>query len=196
MPPPTYSQAQSTAAEAPPPSAPFLQATSAGQADGPQEPPDSMPSSLSVLRQQQGNILQHAADAPGQQTPYPLSESAQAQTVIETAGSRQEPPLVSRVAKPPPQAHLVTADAAPAAATAPHHVHAQPGTCCSAQELTTQIKQMKNAMIHYASLLDNPVWKQQQPDGGKAVSITTPCVNMYAIFGCRHMLMLAWQQWQ
>lgn len=36
--------------------------------------------------------------------------------------------------------------------------------------LTQQIKQMKAKMIHYASFLDNPEWKQQQPDRGKAVS--------------------------
>ena len=40
----------------------------------------------------------------------------------------------------------------------------------SMQGLTVQIKQMKNEMIQYASLLDNPAWKQQQADGGKAVS--------------------------
>ena len=40
----------------------------------------------------------------------------------------------------------------------------------SMQSLTTQIRQMKNQMIQYASLLDNPEWKQQQPDRGKAVS--------------------------
>lgn len=37
------------------------------------------------------------------------------------------------------------------------------------QQLTLQIKQMKKTMIEYASLLDDPQWKQQQPDGGKAV---------------------------
>lgn len=40
----------------------------------------------------------------------------------------------------------------------------------SIRGLTMQIKQMKSQMITYASLLDNPEWKQQQADGGKAVS--------------------------
>lgn len=35
--------------------------------------------------------------------------------------------------------------------------------------LTQQIKQMKSEMIHYAKMLDDPQWKQQQPDKGKAV---------------------------
>lgn len=41
--------------------------------------------------------------------------------------------------------------------------------------LTQQIKQLKAKMIHYASYLDSPDWKQQQPDRGKAVSCTTTC---------------------
>lgn len=173
--PPTYSQAQSTAAEAPPP-APAPQPSSgqgrvAGQADRHQEPP--MPSTSNV-RQQQGNTSQHAADFPRRQIPYPLSESGQAKLDVETTGSRQvQPQLVSRMPEPLPRAHPVTANAAPAAATAPDHAHAQPSASCSVQELTLQIKHMKNKMIHYASLLDNPVWKQQQPDGGKAVSMCT-----------------------
>ena len=48
--------------------------------------------------------------------------------------------------------------------------HVQSTGAHSIQGLTVQIKQMKNQMIQYASLLDNPEWKQQQADGGKAVS--------------------------
>lgn len=48
--------------------------------------------------------------------------------------------------------------------------HVQSSGAHSIQGLTVQIKQMKNQMIQYASLLDNPEWKQQQADGGKAVS--------------------------
>ncbi len=47
---------------------------------------------------------------------------------------------------------------------------AQSTDACSVQGLTLQIKQMKGQMIQFASLLDNPEWKQQQADGGKAVS--------------------------
>ncbi|DBA94812.1 TPA: hypothetical protein ACH3X1_002354 [Trebouxia sp. C0004] len=47
--------------------------------------------------------------------------------------------------------------------------HVQSSSAHSIQGLTVQIKQMKNEMIQYASLLDNPEWKQQQADGGKAV---------------------------
>ncbi|KAL0050235.1 hypothetical protein WJX82_006933 [Trebouxia sp. C0006] len=47
----------------------------------------------------------------------------------------------------------------PSVASAKHHSSAFQPT----------IKQMKNEMIQYASLLDNPAWKQQQADGGKAV---------------------------
>ena len=43
------------------------------------------------------------------------------------------------------------------------------------QQLTLQIKQMKKRMIEYASLLDDPRWKQQQPDGGKTVSENFAC---------------------
>ena len=179
IPPPTYSHAQSAATEVPPPSAPTPQPDSAavaGQADRHQEPP--MPSTLNA-RQQQHNMLQHAADAPRHQIPYPLSESAQAQPPVKTAGSGQvQPPMVSRMSKTLPHAHLAKANAAPATATAPHYANAQASAPCSVQDLTTQIKQMKNKMIHYASLLDNPVWKQQQPDGGKAVSICTPDVSI------------------
>ena len=49
--------------------------------------------------------------------------------------------------------------------------HAELGVSQDVESLTRQIKQMKNEMIQYASLLDNPAWKQQQPDGGKAVSL-------------------------
>jgi len=48
--------------------------------------------------------------------------------------------------------------------------HVRSSGAHSIQGLTVQIKQMKNEMIQYASLLDNPAWKQQQADGGKAVS--------------------------
>ncbi len=48
--------------------------------------------------------------------------------------------------------------------------HVQSSGAHSIQGLTVQIKQMKNEMCQYASLLDNPAWKQQQADGGKAVS--------------------------
>ena len=133
--------------------------------------------STSNARQQQGNILQHAADAPRQQRPYALSDSGQAQPDVETAGSSQvQPPLVSRMPTPLPPAHPVTANPTPSAAAVPDRVHVHTSASCSVQELTMQIKQMKNEMIHYASLLDNPVWKQQQPDGGKAVSMCTPDV--------------------
>lgn len=47
----------------------------------------------------------------------------------------------------------------------------------SIRGLTMQIKQMKSQMIAYASLLDNPEWKQQQADGGKAVS--DRCTNRH-----------------
>ena len=43
-------------------------------------------------------------------------------------------------------------------------------TSAKIASLTQQIKQMKTKMIQYASLLDSPEWKQQQPDRGKAVS--------------------------
>ena len=189
MPLPTYSQAQSAAAEAAPPSAHAPQPNSAavaGKADRHQEPP--MPST-SNASQQQGTILQHAADAPGRHIPHPLSENGQAQAVAEAAGGRPvQPPLVSRMSKALPQAHPVTANAAAAAATVPDRVQAQPSASCSVQDLTLQIKQMKNEMIHYASLLDNPVWKQQQPDGGKAVSMCTPdmslCMQLWNVDTC------------
>ena len=48
--------------------------------------------------------------------------------------------------------------------------HVQSSGVRSIQGLTVQIKQMKTQMIHYANLLDSPEWKQQQADGGKAVS--------------------------
>lgn len=73
-----------------------------------------------------------------------------------------------------PRGPHVTFNHAPAAAPTPSNVHGQPNAPVSIHGLTMQIKQMKNEMIHYASLLDNPMWKQQQPDGGKAVRICTP----------------------
>ena len=45
------------------------------------------------------------------------------------------------------------------------------------QQLTLQIKQMKKTMIEYAGLLDDPQWKQQQPDSGKAVSRDCTCMH-------------------
>lgn len=187
MPPPANSQAPNAATAAPPPAyAPQPSScTVARQADRHQPP---MPST-SNASQQQGSVLQHAADAPRRHIPYPLSDSGQAQPVVEAAGGNLvQPPLVNRMPKPLSQAHPVTANAAPAAATVPDHVRAQPSSSCSVQDLTVQIKQMKNEMIHYASLLDNPVWKQQQPDGGKAVSMCTPdmslCMQLWNVDTC------------
>lgn len=80
-------------------------------------------------------------------------------------------PQVGRMPDLLPQVPQVTVDFAPAIAPAPGNVHVQPSAPGDVKGLTMQIKQMKNEMIHYASLLHNPVWKQQQPDGGKAVRV-------------------------
>lgn len=174
-----HSQAQIATAQAPSASAPQPKSAAvAGQADCHQAPP--MPSQPNASWQH-GNITQHAADAPRQQTLPPLSEAGQVQAVDEGVGSRQvHPQLVSRMPKPLPQKPPNTANAAPAAVTAPDNVHAQPSAVPSVQELTMQIKQMKTKMLHYASLLDNPEWKQQQPDGGKAVSVY-PDLSLYML---------------
>lgn len=173
MPSAVYSQAQTTAAQAP--SAPLPKSGAVAGQTGCHQPPP-----MPFKSRQHGNITQQAADAPRQQILPPLSEGGQVQAVDEAAGSRQgQPQLVSWMPKPLPQKHPNTATAAPAAATAPNTVHAQPSTTSTVQELTMQIKQMKNKMIHYASLLDNLEWKQQQPDGGKAVSMRLLALLQY-----------------
>lgn len=180
MPPAVHSLAQTAAAQAPSASAPQPNSAAvAGQTGCHQAPP------MPFKSRQHGNITQHAADAPRQQILPPLSEGGQVQAVDEAAGSRQvQPQLVSWVPKPLPQQQPNTVNAAPAAATAPNTVHAQPSTTSTVQELTMQIKQMKNKMIHYASLLDNPEWKQQQPDGAKAVSMYSGFVTLFAMLEC------------
>ena len=174
---PVHSQAQTAAAQAPAPSAPQPRSVTAPRQAGRQQKP--APFSTSNASQQQGNIMQHSTDAPGRNIPHTLSEGGYVQPPVEVAGSRQvQPPLVSRMPKALPQVHPVTANIGNAAATAPGNVHVQSSAPPSVQGLTMQIKQMKNEMIHYASLLDNPVWKQQQPDGGKAVSMCTSNVPL------------------
>ena len=53
----------------------------------------------------------------------------------------------------------------------------QQSQAAESARLTQQIKQMKAKMIQYASYLDNPEWKQQQPDRGKAVSLPEAVVD-------------------
>lgn len=68
--------------------------------------------------------------------------------------------------------------------------HVRSSGAHSIQGLTVQIKQMKSEMIQYASLLDNPAWKQQQADGGKAVSehLSAKQRDSYAV---RHVSLLS-----
>lgn len=175
----TGSQAQAHVGIVLPPHAPTPQPISAAVSGQPASDQEADVPSTSHTSRQHGNSLQQAAHDPGQHLSQALSERGHLQSSMKASGSQQpqppsvqpQPPLVGKIPDLLPQVPQVTVDFAPATAPAPGNVHVQPSAPGNVQGLTMQIKQMKNEMIHYASLLGNPVWKQQQRDGGKAVRV-------------------------
>ena len=176
----TSNQAQADAAQVAPPQAIGPQSSSAAVSGQPASHQEAGVPSTSHEGQQPGNSVPQAAAIPRQHPSQPMSQRDRPQTSMEASGSQQpQPPMVGRMPNLLPQVPQVTVNIASTAAPAPGSVHVLPKAPGNAQELTMQIKQMKNKMIHYASLLDNPVWKQQQPDGGKAVRVCRPTVLLW-----------------
>ena len=98
--------------------------------------------------------------------------------VNSLAGSSLQPVQNYQTADPPPS------HAEHATVKAMHP--SQQSQAAESARLTQQIKQMKAKMIQYASYLDNPEWKQQQPDRGKAVSLPE------AVITTSHVLRQLW----
>lgn len=119
-----------------------------------------------------------------QQSNHPHAQSDDRQLaehagdVDSLASSSVQPVQNHQIAYPPPS------HAEHATVKAMHTT--QQSQAAESARLTQQIKQMKAKMIQYASYLDNPEWKQQQPDRGKAVSL--PGAVVYTL----HVLRQLW----
>ena len=128
---------------------------------------------MSAQDAQQDETALQRAPAPGQQLPHALPSGARIPAAnMPAAHSRQvqpQPLVSSSRLQRPSQVGLDQTSTAQVGEIG--SIHAQPKAQVTVQGLTKQIKQMKNEMLHYASLLDNPAWKQQQQDNGKAVRV-------------------------
>lgn len=122
----------------------------------------------------EGQRFSQPQHAQAQHAPIGLSRPADARLVSQPAAdsdariqghasSSAQPVQTNPVAHQPTKAERSNSNASGVS-------QQSQATSAKLASLTQQIKQMKTKMIQYASLLDSPEWKQQQPDQGKAVS--------------------------
>ena len=110
----------------------------------------------------QAQYVPIALSRPADARPMSQPDAASVVSLQGHASSSAQPVQTNTVAHQPYKAEV-------AKSNAPGVSQESQATSAKIASLTQQIKQMKTKMIQYASLLDNPEWKQQQPDRGKAV---------------------------